>query len=65
VAKTGFLAFRINPSLKNDLERIAIEEQRSISQICELLLYEGIEVYQKEGTKFMQRLIAKQKLRTK
>ncbi len=41
------------------------EEQRTITQSCEMLLYEGIEAYKKEGPKFMQRLIAKQKLRTK
>ena len=33
-------------------------------QICELLL-SGVEAYKKEGPKFMQRLVAKQKLRTK
>jgi len=27
------------------------------------LLYEGVEAYKKEGDKFMQRLIAKQKLK--
>ncbi len=37
----------------------------NISQICEMLLHEGVEVYKKEGFKFMQRLVAKQKLRTK
>ena len=30
-----------------------------------MLLYEGIEAYKKEGPEFMQRLVAKQKLRTK
>jgi hypothetical protein len=65
VAKTEFLAFRVNPELKRDIEQIADEEQRNISQICELLLHEGIESYKREGTKFMRRLVAKQKLRTK
>ena len=65
VPKTDFLAFRVNPELKRDVEKIADEEQRNISQICEMLLYEGVEAYKKEGPKFMQRLVAKQKLRTK
>jgi hypothetical protein len=65
VPKTDFLAFRVNPELKIDIERIADDEQRNISQICEMLLYEGVETYRKEGPKFMQRLVAKQKLRTK
>ena len=30
-----------------------------------MLLNEGVEAYKKEGPKFMQRLVAKQKLRTK
>jgi hypothetical protein len=65
VARTGFLVFRVDPALRRDVERIADEEQRTITQICELLLHEGVEAYKKEGSKFMQRLIAKQKLRSK
>jgi hypothetical protein len=65
VAKTEFLAFRVNPELKRDIEQIADDEQRNISQVCELLLHEGVEAYKKEGAKFMRRLVAKQKLRTK
>ena len=57
--------FRVNPDLRRDIQRIADEEQRTITQICEMLLQEGIEGYKKEGPKFMQRLVAKQKLRTK
>ena len=30
-----------------------------------MLLYEGVESYKREGPKFIQRLIAKQKLRPK
>jgi hypothetical protein len=65
VAKTEFLAFRVKPELKHDIEQIADDEQRNISQICELLLREGVEAYRKEGSKFMQRIVAKQKLRTR
>ena len=60
-----FLAFRVSPTLKDEIQEIAASEARSISQICELLLAEGVEAYKKEGSKFMQRLVAKQKLRTK
>jgi hypothetical protein len=63
--KKGFLAFRVSPDLKNDIQRIADSEARSISQVCELLLVEGVQVYKKEGPKFMQRLVAKQKARVK
>jgi hypothetical protein len=65
VAKSDFLAFRVNPELKRDIQRIADDEQRNTSQICEMLLHEGVEAYKKEGAKFMQQLIAKQRQRTK
>jgi hypothetical protein len=32
-------------------------------QVGEMLLHEAVEAYQKEGPKFMQRLVAKQKAR--
>jgi hypothetical protein len=51
--------------LRRDVQRIADEEQRTITQVCEMLLYEGVDAYKKEGPKFMQRLVAKQKLRAK
>ena len=60
-----FLAFRVSPALKDEIQEIATSEARSISQICELLLAEGVEAYKNEGSKLMQRLVAKQKLRTK
>ena len=65
VAKTEFLAFRVAPELKRELQRIADDEQRAVSQVCEMLLYEGVEACKKEGPKFMQRLVAKQKARVK
>lgn len=65
VAKTEFLAFRIAPELKRELQRIADDEQRVLSQVCEMFLYEGVEASKKEGSKFMQRLVAKQKARVK
>jgi hypothetical protein len=65
VARTGFLVFRVNPELRHDIQQIADEEQRTITQVCEMLLGEGVEAYKKEGHKFMQRLVAKQKSRVK
>jgi hypothetical protein len=63
--KKGFLAFRVSPDLKTEIQEIANSEARSISQICELLLSEGVQAYRKEGPKFMQRLVAKQKASVK
>lgn len=65
VAKTEFLAFRLAPELKRELQRLADDEQRALSQVCEMLLYEGVEAYNKEGPKFIQRLVSKQKTRVK
>jgi hypothetical protein len=65
VTKKDFVAFRVPPELKNQIQEIADNEARSISQVCELLLAEGVETYKKDGPKFMQRLVAKQKPRVK
>lgn len=63
--KKGFLAFRVSPELKKEIEEIAASEVRSVSQVCELLLSEGVGAYKKQGPKFMQRLVAKEKLKTR
>jgi len=55
----------VDPELRRDIQRLADEEQRTITQVCEMLLREGVEAYKKEGPKFMQRLVAKQKTRVK
>ena len=59
------MVFRVDAALRRDIERIADEEQRTITQVCEMLLNEGVEAYKKEGPKLMQRLVAKQKARVK
>ena len=61
----NFLAFRVSSDLKNEILEIAKSEARSISQVCELLLSGGVEVYKKQGPRFIQRLVAKQKSRAK
>jgi len=65
VPKSEFMGLRVSPDLKREILRIADDEQRNISQICEMFLYEGVDGYNKDGVKFVQRLVAKQKLRTK
>lgn len=65
MTKKGFLAFRVSPDLKNEIQGIADSEARSISQVCELLLSEGVQTYKKEGPRFIQRLVAKQKARVR
>jgi len=55
----------VDTALRREIQRIADEEQRTITQICEMLLNEGVEAYKEAGPKFMQRLVAKQKARVK
>ncbi len=65
MAKKDFLAFRINPELKQQIEEIADQEQRSISQICELFLKGAVEDYKKDGPQLIQRLLARQRHKAK
>lgn len=50
-----FLGVRINPELKRGLEQIGDTEERSVSQICELLLRRGVEAYRKEGPRYLRK----------
>jgi len=61
VARKIFLGIRINPELKKLLEEVGEGEERSVSQICELLLRTGVDAYKKEGPKYLQRLLSHQK----
>ena len=59
VAKKAFLGFRLSPDLKRQLEGIAVHEERSLSQICELLLRKGVDGYKREGAAYFRRMIAR------
>ena len=61
MARKVFLGIRINPELKKALEQVADAEERSVAQICELLLRTGIAAYKKDGTKYLQRSMPRQK----
>jgi len=65
VVRMGVLIFPVAPQLRRDIGRIAEEEQSTLRQICKMLMYEGVESYNREGSKFMQKLLAKQKQRAK
>jgi hypothetical protein len=58
--KNTALSFRVPGRLKTDLERVALSEGRSLSQVCEALLAGGLDVYRKEGAKYLQRLLSRQ-----
>jgi hypothetical protein len=62
VPKTAFLGFRVSPDLKKQLEFIAQKEERSISQVCEVLLRGGVASYKRQGSKYLQGLLSKQEV---
>ena len=53
------LTLRIRSELKEKLEKAAAAEGRSVAQICEAFLQGGLAAYDKEGTKYFQRLLAR------
>ena len=59
--KAAALSFRIPRRLKAELEKVALQEGRSLSQVCEALLGGGLEAYRKEGPKYLQRFLSRQR----
>jgi hypothetical protein len=55
--KDAPLAFRIHADLKKRLLKLAKQEARSLSQICEMLLKIGADEYDKEGHKYLQKIL--------
>jgi predicted DNA-binding protein len=53
--KDAPLAFRIPIELKRKLQRLAKQEARSLSQICEMLLKIGVEGYETTGHSYLQK----------
>ena len=59
-AKDMRVTFRVHSDLKKRLESVAASEGRSVAQICEAFLHAGLMKYEKEGTKYIQRFLARQ-----
>ena len=53
------LTFRVRSDLKKKLEGIAAQESQSVARICEAFLLVGADLYKKEGTKFLQRMLGR------
>ena len=58
-AKDTRLTLRIHSELKKELETVANKERRSVAQICEAFLQSGLSVYEKDGTKYIHRFLAR------
>jgi hypothetical protein len=55
--KDAPIAFRIPADLKRKLQRLSKQEARSLSQTCELLLRIGVEEYDREGHRYLQKIL--------
>ena len=61
MTKDTRLTFRVDSSLKKDLEMIAAREGRSVAQVCDVFLRAALDMYMKNGAKFIQRFLSRQK----
>jgi hypothetical protein len=55
------IGLRIPADLKKVLSKIAIKEGRSLAQVCEVFLRGGTEAYKRDGPKYLQRHLSRQK----
>jgi hypothetical protein len=55
--RDGRIGMRVSGEMKNTLAQIARKEERSLAQICELFLKGAIHSYEKEGSKYIRRLL--------
>ena len=53
------LSFRVQSSLKKEIEAVAKREGQSAARICEAFLVAGSEVYKKQGRKLLERMIGR------
>jgi hypothetical protein len=60
-AKDERIGFRVSSDVKAALLQIAKKEGRSLAQVCELLLKGGIRDYEREGSKYLHRVVGWQK----
>lgn len=58
MAKDTRLTFRVDSELKEKLEAVAKKESRSVAQICEAFLRNGLAAYDKRGGRFVSRLLS-------
>jgi hypothetical protein len=64
-AKDERIGFRVSTEIKVALLQIAEKEGRSLAQVCELLLRGGIHEYDKEGSRYLHRLLERPREKSK
>lgn len=62
--KAEQIGLRVPADLKKTLIQIAKSEDRSVAQVCEIFLRSGALSYQKEGSRYFQRLLVRQREET-
>ena len=55
------IGFRVPAGLKKELQHVARLEGRTLSQVCEMFVLGALEAYRREGSKYLQRLVSRQK----
>jgi hypothetical protein len=61
MTKEDRIGLRVPTELKRALIQIASDEGRSLAQLCEILLRGGVWSYKDEGSKYLRRLLSRQK----
>ncbi len=59
--KEDRIGLRVPAELKRTLIQIAKTEGRSLAQVCEIFLRGGVCLYKREGSKYLHRLLSRQK----
>jgi len=59
--KEDRIGIRVSVELKKALIQVAKNEDRSLAQVCEIFLRDGVLSYKEVGPKFFQRLLARHK----
>lgn len=62
--KEDRIGLRVPAELKRTLIQIAKNEGRSLAQVCEIFLRGGVSLYKEEGSKYLQRLLSREKKRS-
>jgi len=62
--KAEQIGLRVPIDLKKALIQIAKSEDRSLAQVCEILLRNGVLSYKEEGPKYFQRILTRQREET-
>jgi hypothetical protein len=61
MTKDEWIGMRVPAELKRALIQIAKKEERSLAQLCEILLRSAVASYKEDGPAYLQRLISRLK----